>query len=103
MTALAYDEQWESRLPAAASAGGEVGPAAFSAHDAGSPLRYVQTLSSLPEEARGKSTITRGVWKARAAAAAPPPPPCLNKLSHGTSSAPLGVEPSASGAPRARA
>ena len=36
-----------------------------SAHDPASPLRHLQTLSSLPESEQGKSIITpEGIWKA---------------------------------------
>lgn len=39
--------------------------APVSAHDPASPLRHLQTLSSLPAEAQGKSIITpQGIWRA---------------------------------------
>jgi 6-phosphogluconolactonase (cycloisomerase 2 family) len=62
----------EDAVPAAAAApaesaiGAEAAPcAAFDAHAADSPLRHLQTLSSLPAEEQGKSIITpEGIWKA---------------------------------------
>lgn len=52
-------------VPTATAAPAEACVPIVSAHAPDAPLRHLQTLSSLPEEAQGKSIITpEGIWKA---------------------------------------